>query len=70
MVTVILLCICVGMQVSSQWWAEDIEHPEGSTLDELIETNNLCQLIDEPTTSGDRVCLVLILLSQISQIVL
>ncbi len=34
---------------SSQWWADDLEHPEGSVLDELIETNNLCQLIDEAT---------------------
>ncbi len=34
---------------SPQLWADDSEHPEGSALDELIETNNLCQLIDEPT---------------------
>ena len=34
---------------SSQWWTEDIENLEGTTLDELIETNNMHQLIDEPT---------------------
>ena len=28
---------------------EDIENPEGATLDELLEINNLYQLIDEPT---------------------
>ena len=27
----------------------DTENPEGTALDELIETNNLYQLIDEPT---------------------
>ena len=34
---------------SSQWWAEDIENPEGAALDEFMETNGLHQLIDEPT---------------------
>lgn len=34
---------------SSQWWAADVESPEGTALDEIIETNNLTQLIDEPT---------------------
>ena len=34
---------------SSQWWAADVESPEGTALDEIIETNNLSQLIDEPT---------------------
>ena len=34
---------------STQWWTEDLESPEGIALDELIESNNLCQLIDEPT---------------------
>ena len=33
---------------SSQWWTEDIENIEGSALDDLIETNNMQQLIDEP----------------------
>ena len=34
---------------SSQWWGGDIENPEGTALDEILETNNLYQLIDEPT---------------------
>jgi len=34
---------------SSQWWGGDIENQEGAALDELLETNNLFQLIDEPT---------------------
>ena len=34
---------------SPQWWAEDIENPEGTALDEFMETNGLHQLIDEPT---------------------
>ena len=34
---------------SSKWWPQDVEHLEGTALDELIATNNLCQLINEPT---------------------
>ena len=34
---------------SPQWWTEDLESPEGTAVEELIESNNLCQLIDEPT---------------------
>ena len=34
---------------TKQWWPGDIELPEGSALDEFIESNNLSQLIDEPT---------------------
>ena len=34
---------------SAQWWGEDIENLEGTALDELLETNNLFQLVDEPT---------------------
>ena len=34
---------------SSQWWPQDVENAEGASLDELIESNNLFQLIDEPT---------------------
>ena len=34
---------------SSQWWDSDIENPVGTALYELIETNNLHQLIEEPT---------------------
>ena len=34
---------------SKQWWPGDVELPEGSALNEFIESNNLSQLIDEPT---------------------
>ena len=34
---------------TKQWWPGDIELPEGGALDEFIESNNLSQLIDEPT---------------------
>ena len=34
---------------SSQWWPQDVENAEGASLDELIESSNLFQLIDEPT---------------------
>ena len=33
---------------SKQWWPGDVELPEGSALDEFIESNNMSQLIDEP----------------------
>ena len=32
---------------SSQWWPQDVENTEEASLDELIESNNLFQLIDE-----------------------
>ena len=31
---------------ASHWWVEDTELPEGTALDEQIESNNLFQLID------------------------
>ena len=34
---------------SKQRWPGDVELPEGSALDEFVESNNLSQLIDEPT---------------------
>ena len=34
---------------STQWWAQDVDNPEGAALDELIETNSLHQLIDTLT---------------------
>ena len=34
---------------SSQWWGEDMENSEGNALDEVLETNSLHQIIDEPT---------------------
>ena len=51
---------------SSQWWTEDIEQPEGTALEELIETNGLYQLIDEPTNirNGGMSCIDLIITDQ------
>ena len=36
---------------SPQWWSDDENTPlpQGTALDELMETNNVYQLIDEPT---------------------
>ena len=51
---------------SKQWWPGDVELPEGSALDEFIESNNLSQLIDEPTnirTTGMS-CIDLIITDQ------
>ena len=33
---------------SSQWWSDDEDTPQGTALDELMETNNVYQLIDKP----------------------
>ena len=51
---------------SSQWWPQDVEHFEGTALDELIETNNLCQLINEPTNMKNEgmSCIDLIITDQ------
>ena len=51
---------------AKQWWPGDIELPEGGALNEFIESNNLSQLIDEPTnirTTGMS-CVHLILTDQ------
>ena len=50
----------------SQWWAEDTENLEGSALDDLLETNNLYQLINEPTNirGEDMSCIDLIITDQ------
>ena len=51
---------------TKQWWLGDIELPEGSALDEFIESNNLSQLIGEPTnirTTGMS-CIDLIITDQ------
>ena len=51
---------------SKQWWPGNVELPKGSALDEFIESNNLCQLIDEPTnirTTGMS-CIDLIITDQ------
>ena len=34
---------------SKQFWSDDIDSPKGVALDELIKSNNLTQLIDQPT---------------------
>ena len=51
---------------SSQWWEEGAENPEGTALDELIETNDLYQLINEPTNIRDEImtCIDLIITDQ------
>ena len=38
---------------SSQWWPGDTEQPEGNDLAKCIETNNVYQVINEPTNSRD-----------------
>ena len=51
---------------SKQWLPGDVELPEASALDEFIESNNLSQLIDEPTnirTTGMS-CIDLIITNQ------
>ena len=35
--------------ITSLWWTDDAESPEGMALNEISEGNNLYQLIDEPT---------------------
>ena len=47
---------------SKQWLHGDVELPEGLALDEFIESNNLTQLIDEPTNirSTEMSCIDLI----------
>ena len=51
---------------SSQWWEGDNEYPEGTALDDFIETNNLYQLINEPTNiCGESMsCIDLIITDQ------
>ena len=39
---------------SKQFWSDDIDSPKGVALDELIESNNLTQLIDQPTNIERR----------------
>ena len=51
---------------SSQWWPGDTEQLEGNDLAEFIETNNLYQLINEPTNIRDdnMSCIDLIMTDQ------
>ena len=48
---------------SPQWWAGDVQQPEGTALEELIEVNNLHQLIEEQTNirEGSMSCIDLII---------
>ena len=51
---------------SKQFWSDDIDSPMGVALDELIESNNLTQLIDQPTNieSRGKSCVDLIITDQ------
>ena len=51
-----------------QWWPWDVELPEGSALDDFIESNNLSQLTDEPTNIRTTVmsCINLIITRQLN----
>ena len=51
---------------SQQWWPGDIENEEGVAFDEFIESNNLTQLIDQPThiINESRSCIDLIITDQ------
>ena len=51
---------------SQQWWPGDIENEEGVALDEFIESNNLTQVIDQPThiINESRSCIDLIITDQ------
>ena len=51
---------------SKQFWSDDFDSPKGVALDELIESNNLTQLIDQPTNFEPRgkSCVALIIADQ------
>ena len=51
---------------SQKWWSDGIEDKHGSTLDVLIQSKNLTQLINEPThlLNNSRSCIDLIITSQ------
>ena len=51
---------------SKQFWSDDFDSPKGVALDELIESNNLTQLIDQPTNFEPRgkSCVALIITDQ------
>ena len=54
-----------------QFWSDDINSPKGVALDELIESNNWTQLIDQPTNSEPRgkSCVDLIITDQLNLLV-
>ena len=58
--------VLTGNCRSSEWWAEDTELQEGTALDELIESNNLFQLIDQAIhiRVNSRSCIDLIITHQ------
>ena len=39
---------------SNQWWSGDKKLPEGIALDDLLESYNMTQLIDQPTSIESR----------------
>ena len=44
-------CISVTGDLNCQsqhWWVDDIHSPQGTAPDVLIESNNFCQLIEQP----------------------
>ena len=51
---------------TQQWWSGDIEDHHGPVLDDLIQSKNLSQLIDEPThiINDSSPCIDLIITSQ------
>ena len=51
---------------TQQWWSGDIEDHHGTALDDLIQSKNLSQLIDEPThiINDSSSCIDLIITSQ------
>ena len=53
---------------TKQWWPGDVELREESALDEFIESNNLSQLIDEPTNirTAGMSCIDLIITDQLN----
>ena len=51
---------------TQQWWSADIEDHHGTALDDLIQSKNLSQLIDEPMhiINDSSSCIDLIITSQ------
>ena len=39
---------------SRQWWPNDVDSQEGIALNEFVESNDLAQLIDQPTNIEPR----------------
>ena len=65
-----LHCICVTGDLNCRLqycWVGDIDFAQGTALDELIESNYLFQLIDQPTNieSTGKSCVDLIFTDQL-----